>query len=336
MLYILYTGYVFTIYLYAMRWVFILGSLVILFLMVGFVYSDPTGTPRLSKKAALGERLFNEKILSLDSSISCASCHKPAFAFADTVAFSAGIQGRLTNRNVPSVMNVMNRSSFFWDGRAETLEEQAKIPLQHPNEMALPISEAVRRLNASPYYRKAFKQVYGQSPTADHLFDAIATYEETLETADTKFDAVADGDGALSNSEERGRQLFVGNKAKCFDCHNMEDFTDDDFKNIGLFNGTSLNDSGRFLITRDPDDIGKFKTPGLRNVAVTAPYMHNGIFKTLEEVVDYYNDVRKVVPNIQNLDPALRKPLGLTEQEKKDLVAFLRTLTDKRFIKSRS
>jgi cytochrome c peroxidase len=318
-----------------MRWIFILGSLLTMFFMAGFVYTDPTAAPRLSKKAALGERLFNEKILSLDSSVSCASCHKPAFAFADTVAFSPGIHGRLTTRNVPSVMNVMNRSSFFWDGRAETLEEQALIPLQHPNEMALPISEAVRRLNASPAYRKAFKQVYGKLPSADRMLEAIAAYEETLETADTKFDGVADGEGTLSESEERGRQLFVGDKANCFDCHNMEDFTDDDFKNIGLFNGKNLNDSGRYLISRDPDDLGKFKTPGLRNVAVTAPYMHNGIFNTLEEVVDYYNDVRKVAPDAQNLDPALRKPLGLTEQEKKDLVAFLRTLTDKRFIRSR-
>jgi cytochrome c peroxidase len=318
-----------------MRWIFILGSLLTMFFMAGFVYTDPTAAPRLSKKAALGERLFNEKILSLDSSVSCASCHKPAFAFADTVAFSPGIHGRLTTRNVPSVMNVMNRSSFFWDGRAETLEEQALIPLQHPNEMALPISEAVRRLNASPAYRKAFKQVYGKLPSADRMLEAIAAYEETLETADTKFDGVADGEGTLSESEERGRQLFVGDKANCFDCHNMEDFTDDDFKNIGLFNGKNLNDSGRYLISRNPDDLGKFKTPGLRNVAVTAPYMHNGMFNTLEEVVDYYNDVRKVVPDAQNLDPALRKPLGLTEQEKKDLVAFLRTLTDKRFIRSR-
>ncbi|MFM7709770.1 MAG: cytochrome-c peroxidase [Ferruginibacter sp.] len=290
----------------------------------------------MSKKAALGERLFNEKILSLDSSISCASCHKPSFAFADTVAFSSGIYGRLTTRNVPSVMNVMNRSFFFWDGRAETLQEQALIPLQHPNEMALPITEAVKRLNASADYRKAFKQVYGKLPSAERMLDAIAAYEETLETADTKFDGVADGEGTLSDSEERGRQLFVGNKAKCFDCHNMEDFTDDDFKNIGLFNGKNLNDSGRYLISRDPNDIGKFKTPGLRNVAVTAPYMHNGMFNTLEEVVDYYNDVRKIVPDAQNIDPALRKPLGLTEQEKKDLVAFLQTLTDKRFMKSRS
>jgi cytochrome c peroxidase len=316
-----------------MRWAFILCFLISLFFLVGFVQSEQEPTTRLSKKAALGERLFNEKILSLDSSVSCASCHKPAFAFADTVAFSPGIHGRLTTRNVPSVMNVMNRSSFFWDGRAETLEEQALIPMQHPNEMALPIAEAVRRLNASSFYRKAFKQVYGKTPSAERILDAIAAYEETLETADTKFDGVADGNGTLTDSEERGRQLFVGNKAKCFDCHNMEDFTDDDFKNIGLFNGKNLSDSGRYLISRDSDDIGKFKTPGLRNVAVTAPYMHNGMFNTLEEVVDYYNDVRKVVPDAQNLDPALRKPLGLTEQEKKDLIAFLRTLTDKRFMK---
>ena len=123
-------------------------------------------------------------------------------------------------------------------------------------------------------------------------------------------------------------------KAKCFDCHFQIDFTNDDFKNIGLFNGTNFNDSGRFLITRDKDDLGKFKTPGLRNIAITGPYMHNGIFKTLEEVVDYYNDVQKIVPDAKNLDPSLSKPLGLTNQQKKDVVAFLKTLTDKRYAKN--
>lgn len=283
--------------------------------------------------ASLGQKLFNEKMLSLDSSVSCASCHKPAFAFADTLAFSIGIGGKLTKRNTPSVLNMKNRPYYFWDGRASTLKEQALMPISHPDEMGLPIQEAVIRLNNSPIYSALFKKIYKQAANAENIGAAFAAYENTLETINSKFDDWGNNIKNLSASEERGRQVFISAKAKCFDCHFREDFTNDDFKNIGLFNGKDLNDSGRFLITRKRIDIGKFKTPGLRNIAVTAPYMHNGMFATLEEVVDYYNNPKKVVPDAINIDPSLQQPLGLTEKEKKDLVAFLKTLTDKKFIK---
>ncbi|MFM6925110.1 MAG: cytochrome-c peroxidase [Ferruginibacter sp.] len=287
----------------------------------------------IQTKAGLGKKLFSEKILSKDSSISCASCHKPQFAFADTVAFSIGIQGKLTKRNTPSVLNMKNRPYYFWDGRASTLEDQSLMPIQNPDEMGLPIEEAVKRLNQSKEYRQLFQKIFNQKPDAKNLAAAFSAYEKTLETVDSKFDDWSNSIKNLSASEERGRELFVGDKAKCFDCHRMEDFTTDDFKNIGLYDGKDLNDAGLFHITNKESDKGKFKTPGLRNVAVTAPYMHNGMFKTLEEVVEYYNNPQKFVADAINIDDALKSPLNLNEKEKKDLVNFLKTLTDKKYIR---
>jgi cytochrome c peroxidase len=285
-------------------------------------------------KAALGKKLFSEKILSKDSLVSCASCHKPAYAFADTAAFSIGVYGKLTKRNTPSVLNMKNRPYFFWDGRAASLEEQSLMPIQNPGEMGLPINEAVSRLNQSTEYKTLFLKVFKQKPNAKNLAAAFAAYEKTLETVDSKFDDWSNNLKKLTAQEERGRQLFVGDKAKCFDCHRQEDFTTDEFKNIGLYNANDLNDAGLYNITQKEADKGKFKTPGLRNIAVTAPYMHNGMFKTLEEVVEYYNDPKKIVENPINIDDALKKPLNLTQREKNDLIAFLKTLTDKKYVKS--
>ena len=292
-------------------------------------------TTEIKTKAALGKKLFSEKILSKDSSVSCAGCHIPKFAFADTVAFSIGIEGKLTKRNTPSVLNMKNRPYFFWDGRAISLEEQALMPIQNPDEMGLPIDEAVKRLNTSVEYKMLFQKIFNQKPDAKNLAAAFAAFEQTLETVNSKFDDWSNNLGKLSASEERGRQLFVGDKAKCFDCHRMEDFTTDEFKNIGLYNGKDLNDAGLYNITKKETDLGKFKTPGLRNIAVTAPYMHNGMFKTLDEVLDYYNNPGAFVNNSINIDEALKKPLGLTDKEKKDIIAFLKTLTDKAFLKKK-
>ena len=289
----------------------------------------------IKPKAALGKKLFSEKILSKDSSVSCASCHIPKFAFADTVAFSIGIGGKLTKRNTPSVLNMKNRPYYFWDGRATTLEEQALMPIQNPDEMGLPIEDAVKRLNNSREYKMLFQKIFKQNPSAKNLAEAFSAFEQTLETVDSKFDDWSNNLKKLTAPEERGRELFVGDKAKCFDCHRMEDFTTDEFKNIGLYNGKDLNDAGLFNLTKKETDLGKFKTPGLRNIAVTAPYMHNGMFKTLEEVVDYYNNPGAFVNNSINIDEALKKQLGLTDKEKKDIIAFLKTLTDKAFLKKK-
>ena len=284
-------------------------------------------------RAQLGKKLFNEKILSLDSTVSCASCHKPQYAFADTVAFSTGIGGKLTLRNTPSVLNMKNRPYYFMDGRAGSLEEQSLMPIQNPDEMGLPIDKAVERLNTSPDYKILFQNVFKQSPSAKNLAAAFSAYEQTLETVNSRFDDWSNNLGKLSPAEERGRQLFIGSKAKCFDCHREEDFTTDEFKNIGLYDGVTLKDAGRFNITKKENDLGKFKVPGLRNIAVTAPYMHNGMFATLEEVIEYYDDQKKIVAHPVNIDEALKKPLGLLKNEKKDLVIFLKTLTDRQYKK---
>ena len=313
------------------RILFFIASILAFILLLSAGFNENISD--ITTKAALGKKLFSEKILSKDSSVSCASCHKPSFAFADTMAFSIGIAGKPTKRNTPSVLNMKNRPYYFWDGRAASLEEQALMPIQNPDEMGLTISDAIERLNNNPIYKLLFKRIFNQPVTAKNLSAAFAAYEQTLETVDSKFDDWSNNLKKLTASEERGRQLFIGSKSRCFNCHFQEDFTDDNFKNIGLFNSIELNDSGRFKISKEKTDMGKFKTPGLRNIAVTAPYMHNGMFRTLEEVVAYYNDPAKFVSNAINIDPALTKPLGLTTKEQNDLIAFLKTLTDKKYYK---
>lgn len=282
----------------------------------------------------LGELLFHDPILSRENQVSCASCHKPEFAFADNVAFSFGVDSAKGGRNTPSVMNMGGRNFFFHDGRAESLEQQASGPMENPIEMDIPLSTIVRKLNQNENYKKYFIKFFGVPANKENLVQAIAAFERTLETSDTPFDNyMSEKDTTqFTASAQRGRKLF-NEKARCFDCHFGPDFTNDDFKNIGLFNGKDLNDSGRYLITRNPKEIGAFKVPGLRNVTVTKPYMHNGMFKTLREVIDYYNEPDKFVSNSINRDTSLSKPLNLTEQEKQDLEAFLESLTDARFKK---
>lgn len=290
----------------------------------------------VATKAALGKKLFSEKILSKDSTVSCASCHNPALAFADTLRFSIGINGKETNRNVPSVLNMKNRPAFFWDGRSSSLEAQSLIPIANPDEMGLPIKEAVQRLNDNPEYKKLFLKIFKQKPNAANLSASFAAFEQTLETVDSKFDDWSNDMGPLSAAEERGRKLFIGSKAKCFDCHFGPDFTGDEYKNIGLFTGSFLTDSGRYSITKKKADLGKFKVPGLRNVAVTAPYMHNGMFATLEEVLHFYNNPKGFFPHQINIDPSFKKPLNLSPKEQSDIIAFLKTLTDKAYLKPQS
>jgi cytochrome c peroxidase len=285
-------------------------------------------------KASLGKKLFSEKILSKDSSVSCASCHNPKFAFADTLALSVGINGNETRRNTPSVLNMKNRPYFYYDGRAATLAQQSLMPIAHEYEMGLPIVEAIERLNKNAVYKKAFFQVYKTAPSAKNLGASFEAYEQTLETVNSRYDDWANDKVKFTAAEERGRLLFIGSKAKCFDCHFGDDFTGDQFKNIGLFNGNFLTDSGRYNITKKESDFGKFKVPGLRNIAATAPYMHNGMFTTLEEVLRFYNNPKGFFPHQINLDSSFNKPLNLTTKEQSDIITFLKTLTDKAYIKN--
>lgn len=308
---------------------YILG--IVLSILFLSLISFKKGDKKLTKEE-LGEMLFFDPILSEDYTISCASCHKPEFAFADTTAFSIGVHGQRGTRNTPSAMNVASREALFWDGRATTLEEQALGPIENPIEMNLPIAEAISRLNNSKY-KQLFISVFGNVPNKDNLGAAISAFEQTLETSDTPNDRwLRDEPGGLTAQQERGREIFRV-KGKCFECHFSPDFTVDDFRSIGLFNGKQYNDSGRYNHTHDPADIGKFKVPGLRNVAVTAPYMHDGSIKTLREVIDYYDQPLNFIPDAIGRDSLLLQPLNLTESEKQDLEAFLHSLTDDRFVK---
>ena len=299
----------------------------------GFQLENRPPDPEPITREQLGEKLFFDPILSKDRTVSCASCHKPEFAFADNTAFSLGIGGIPTDRNSPSVMNAAGRIQLFWDGRAGSLEEQALVPIASPTEMNLPVAEAVARLNEDARYANAFRKVFKSKATAENLAAALAAFERTLETTDTPYDRFLDGDeSALTEAAKRGRLLFIG-KANCANCHTGDDFTADRLKNIGLYDGNTLTDAGRFRVTKDSTHLGLFKVPGLRNVAVTAPYMHNGMFKTLREVIAYYNEPDQFMRSGINRDLSLNEPLRLTEGEMGDLEAFLHALTDDRFTK---
>jgi cytochrome c peroxidase len=300
-------------------------------LLLAGLASFRTNAPQVSED--LGRLLFNDPILSSDQSVSCASCHIAAFAFADTVRFSKGVGGRLGTRNTPGITNMSARPHFFWDGRAGSLEEQVLKPIENEVEMNLPLSIAVERLRQSARYRDYFEAIYGREPDATTLADALASFVRSLETGDTPFDAYMKKNWtAMSESAIRGRRIF-NVKGRCFDCHFSPDFTGDEFRNIGLYNGTSLNDPGRFTVTKDSADLGKFKVPGLRNVALTAPYMHDGSFNTLREVIDYYDQPDRFSLHSIGRDSLLRSPLNLTEEEKQDLEAFLHALTARQFLK---
>lgn len=305
------------------------------FLILGCLPKNIQVTPKDTKpvttKIELGKKLFFDNILSLDQTISCASCHKPEFAFADNRPLSLGVHGKLGTRNTPSVMNMASRPHFFYDGRANTLEEQAIIPIENPVEMNLPYEKAVERIRTHKTYPALFLKIFNEAPNANNIAIALAEFQRSLES-----DGSAPNDQWLlgldttlmTDSQKRGHEIFISDDSKCFDCHFGPDFTGDEFRNIGLYDNMGLLDRGRFDITKDSSDLGKFKVPGLRNVALTAPYMHNGMFNTLEEVIDYYSNPYDFVERPINMDSLMLTPLNLTDQEKADLVNFLKSLTD--------
>ncbi|MGB8194123.1 MAG: cytochrome c peroxidase [Chitinophagaceae bacterium] len=280
--------------------------------------------------AQLGELLFNDKILSGDNTVSCASCHKPQFAFADTVARSEGVNGNLTGRNTPTAMYLEKNTVLFWDGRAGSLEQQASGPITNEHEMNLSIKQAVKKLNANMYYLSSFKKIYGRQADSTLLVRSIADFERTLSYYDAPYDRFLKGDeNAMNASAIRGFELFhrknsCGNSA----CHNGTSFFSDSMVNIGIFNET---DKGLFDRTKNPADIGRFKSPTLRNIELTAPYMHDGQHKTLREVIDYYNDMKNF-PYEGNTHPDVKEQRDhpLNEQEINDIIEFLKALTDYR------
>jgi cytochrome c peroxidase len=289
----------------------------------------PDENPYSKQKAELGKLLYFDPRLSTSQEISCASCHDPGKGFTDQQPVSTGIGGQKGGRSAPTVVNRAYSQRQFWDGRAPTLEEQAKGPLANPIEMTShKTGDAAHKacvdcLAGIPGYRRLFKQVFRTDQiTIDQVAQAIATFERTVVSGNSPYDRYQAGDKqALNEQQVRGMGLFFG-KANCEQCHIGFNFTDNAFVNIGVGMDGPNPDLGRFAISKKEDDRGAFKTPTLREVAQSGPYMHDGSLKTLEDVVEFYNK-----GGVKNQWQSERiKPLNLTDQEKKDLVAFLRAL----------
>lgn len=287
----------------------------------------PQDNPMTAEKVELGRKLFYDPRLSSNNQIACASCHKQEFAFSDGgKAVSEGVEGRKGSRNAPGLANVGYRKSLFWEGGAPRLEMQAVGPITAHDEMNMDPPVLVEKLKAIPEYAQAFKQNFPDGLSMLNITKAISAFERTLVSSDSPWDRYREGDqGAMSPAALRGMDLFFSEKADCFHCHIGHNFTNEDVANNGLY--TVYPDIGLARISNKDEDVGKFKTPSLRNVELTAPYMHDGSIKTLREVVKHYNDGGQ--PNL-NADPLMR-PLGLSEQEIDDLVEFMKALTDKSF-----
>lgn len=284
----------------------------------------PKENPYSPAKWELGRALYFDTRLSADGTVSCATCHDPQKAFTDQAATSKGIKGQFGGRSAPTVINRVYSGAQFWDGRAKTLEEQAVGPMANPIEMGNTHEAIVSNLRQIPGYRAMFQEAFGTGEiTIDHAGMAIATFERTVLSGNSAFDRYRAGNkAAMTAAQVRGWQVFT-DKAKCDQCHEGLNFTLNAFHNLGVGTEKATPDEGRFAVTKNPADWGAFKTPTLRDIANTAPYMHDGSLKTLEEVVDYYD--KGGVPN-KNLDERMKK-LNLTAQEKKDLVEFMRALS---------
>lgn len=328
----------------------------------------PKENPMSKEKVALGKKLFEDTRFSSTGQVSCSTCHDEAKGFTDHLVKSEGINSLKGTRNSPTVLNAAFNATQFWDGRSPTLEDQSRHPFVNSVEMGLknhePILEVVR---SDPDYVKAFKSVFnksGKDIKIEHVTMAIGAFERTVIAGNSRFDQwYYAGEKSLSDSELRGFQAFIGN-GRCVSCHMIEQssglFTDHRFHNIGVginrvpkddvdrlvteflkanfnreevdekvLNDLKTSELGRFAVTQNQNDIGAFKTATLRNIELTAPYMHDGSLKTLEDVVEHYNrggassDKEVITPFLSG---GIR-PLNLTEQEKKDLVAFMKSLT---------
>lgn len=324
--------------------------------------STPNNNPLTKDKISLGQKLFYDRRLSFNNTFSCAMCHVPEQGFtSNEMATAIGIEGRTVRRNSPTLFNVAYAQSLFHDSRESILEQQVWSPLLAHNEMANPsIGYVIDKINNSIDYKELFKKAFGKEADMETIGMAIASYERTLNSANSAFDQwfYKKDQQALDVMEKRGFQLFTG-KAKCSSCHTISKnnalFTDHNNHNTGIgynaamskpnktqlvqiapgiytevsenliskISETKANDLGRYEITQEPQDLWKYKTPTLRNIELTAPYMHNGTFETLKQVVEFYN--RGGIVN-ENLDPLI-KPLNLNESEITDLTAFLKSLT---------
>ena len=294
----------------------------------------PTSNPTTVEGVALGRKLFYEKLLSADNSQSCSTCHTQAFGFSDNgLQYSIGIDHLQGNKNAMAIQNLGWSTDFFWDGRVTGIENQARQPVINPIEMHENWPNVVSKLQATTSYPSLFMAAFGTSTiTEDRAVMAIAQFERTLVAANSDFDKFQRGEpNGMSQAAFRGMNIFFNERGDCYHCHVIDLLTDYDFHNNGLDSVFSPENIGRQAVTNRASDRGKFKTPGLRNVAFTAPYMHDGRFATLRDVIEHYN---AGIRHSSTLDPLILHPNGLflTEQEKTDLEAFLRALSDNEFV----
>lgn len=303
----------------------------------------PQDNPLAVEGVELGRRLFHDAQLSRTNTQSCSSCHERANGFTDHgKRFSTGVDGSEGTRNSMALINLAWKSEFFWDGRARSLREQALMPIQDTHEMSETLDHVCAKLANDAEYPKVFERVFGtREITAVRIGLALEQFMLTLVSHDSKFDRAMRGDGELGDDEKKGFALFFTESdpgrgvrgADCFHCHGGADFTDHQFHNNGLEDGITVKDEGRSRVTKADADRGKFATPTLRNIDVTGPYMHDGRFATLEEVIRHYTTGVKRSPT---LDPNLAKHAGggvpLGEDDRRALIAFLKSLTDERFI----
>ncbi|HMX41747.1 MAG TPA: cytochrome c peroxidase [Saprospiraceae bacterium] len=288
----------------------------------------PADNELTAARFALGKRLFYDVAMSRDSTVSCASCHAPSHAFSDSVALSPGAGGLPGRRNAPTLANVAYQPYFTREGGVPTLEMQVLVPIQEHNEFDFNILPIAERLKKDTSYVRMSREAYGRDPDFYIITRSLACFERTLISGRSRFDAFYNqGDaGALTDAERRGMDLFFSERTSCTGCHRGFNFSNYAFENNGLY--LKYADPGRFRLTADSADVARFKVPTLRNTGVTAPFMHDGSLPTLAAVVEHYNSGGKQHPH---KNPLVR-PLGLTAQEKEDLVAFLESLTDEKFI----
>ena len=284
----------------------------------------PADNPLTVEKVELGTLLFFDKRLSVNNTVSCATCHMAELAYTDGQPVSTGVFHRQGGRSAPTAINRLYSTTQFWDGRKDSLEEQSVMPIIDHVEMGMPSHDAVvEKLSTIAGYDALFKKAFGTGVTIDGIGKAMASFQRTLLSGNSpadRYDRNVD-DNAISLSAQRGLEVFR-DKGRCTSCHSGFNFTDERFHNLGIGWDTGTVDLGRFRVTKETKDIGAFKTPTLREVARTAPYMHDGRFGTLEEVVAFYNKGAIANPF---LDSDIRV-LNLTDQEQKDIVAFLRSL----------
>jgi cytochrome c peroxidase len=290
----------------------------------------PANNPQSEAKIQLGRQLFYDRRLSADDTISCSDCHQQQFAFSNAGnRVSTGIRGQKGSRNAPSLGNVAWRKSLFWEGGAPSLELQAMGPITAHDEMGMEPAVLVKKLSSVPGYKRQFERVFKDGVTMLNITRAIASFERTFVTANSAWDRYRAGDEkALSPAALRGMELFFNEKGDCFHCHNGFNFTNESLHNTGV--NLENADLGLARITGKKTDEGKFKTPSLRNVALTAPYMHDGSIPTLEAALEHYNSGGKDNNNVDTL----MRPLGLSKAEIADLIAFLNALTDTEFTKN--